>query len=361
MFKLLGGLANYLKQQDIKSDCTIFRLHNLFTTALLMGCSLIITASQYVGRPIQCIVQDRNPHVVNTFCWISSTFTMPDAFSRQIGSEVAAPGLSNDFDDVHAHKYYTYYQWVCFALFFQGIACYTPKFLWDKFEGGLMRTLVMGLNIGAAPAKYKAERKEILIEYLLEHLKRHKLYAIRYFCCECLCLVNIIVQLYLMNKFFDGEFLSYGLRVMNYSNEGQEQRADPMVYIFPRLTKCNFFKYGPSGSIQKLDSLCVLPLNVVNEKTYIFIWFWFMILASLLTILVIYRVCMIMSPKLRTRIFHAKNFGLPYEVSRTITRKTDIGDWWILSMLGTNMDSIIFKEMISELSKRIEVKSSNRR
>ncbi|XP_045467611.1 innexin inx1 [Harmonia axyridis] len=361
MFKLLGGLAHYLKQQDIVTDCAIFRLHNLFTTALLMGCSLIITATQYVGRPIQCIVQDRNPHVVNTFCWISSTFTMADAFNRQIGSEVAAPGLSNDFDDVHAHKYYTYYQWVCFALFFQGLACYTPKFIWDKFEGGLMKTLVMGLNIGATPEKVRNARKEIVIEYLLEHLKKHRFYAIRYWCCECLCLVNIIVQLYLMNKFFDGEFLSYGLRVMNYSNEAQEERVDPMVYIFPRLTKCNFYKYGPSGSIQKLDSLCVLPLNIVNEKTYIFLWFWFMILASLLTILVIYRVCMMLFPKFRTRIFHSKNYGSPYEVSQTITRKTDIGDWWVLYMLGTNMDSLIFKEMISELSKRIEVKSSNRR
>lgn len=33
--------------------------------------------------------------------------------------EVAHPGVANDFGDVHARKYYTYYQWVCFVLFFQ--------------------------------------------------------------------------------------------------------------------------------------------------------------------------------------------------------------------------------------------------
>lgn len=32
--------------------------------------------------------------------------------------EVAHPGVSNDFGD-NARKYYTYYQWVCFVLFFQ--------------------------------------------------------------------------------------------------------------------------------------------------------------------------------------------------------------------------------------------------
>lgn len=84
MYKLLGGLKDYLKWQDITTDCAIFRLHTLFTTVLLMAGSLIITASQFVGNPIQCIVNGLPTHVVNTFCWISSTFTMPDAFKRQV-------------------------------------------------------------------------------------------------------------------------------------------------------------------------------------------------------------------------------------------------------------------------------------
>jgi hypothetical protein len=119
MYKLLGGLKDYLKSQDIVVDSAVFRMHNLFTTALLMACSLIITASQYVGSPIQCIVDGLPGHVVNTFCWISSTFTMPDAFKRQVGREVAHPGVANDFGAEDAKKYYTYYQWVCFVLFFQ--------------------------------------------------------------------------------------------------------------------------------------------------------------------------------------------------------------------------------------------------
>jgi hypothetical protein len=45
-----------------------------------------------------------------------------------------------------------------------------------------------------------------------------------------------------------------------------------MAKVFPKVTKCTFFKYGPSGTVEKKDGLCVLPLNIINEKIYIFIW-----------------------------------------------------------------------------------------
>nr|XP_032519083.1 innexin inx1-like [Danaus plexippus plexippus] len=170
MFKLLGGLSVYFKYQPIKTDNAVFRLHNVFTTVLLLTCSLIITATQYVGQPIQCIVGGGLPaHVVNTFCWITSTFTMPDAFAREVGKEVAHPGVMNEWDSTQEKKYYTYYQWVCFVLFFQAIMCYTPKYLWDAFEGGLLRTIVMGLNIGVCHAEEKEKKKDMIINYLIRH------------------------------------------------------------------------------------------------------------------------------------------------------------------------------------------------
>lgn len=358
MYKLLGGLKDYFKAQEIQTDNAVFRLHNIFTTVLLLTCSLIITATQYVGQPISCIVNGIPPHVVNTFCWISSTFTMPDAFRRQVGKEVAHPGIANDFDEEDAKKYYTYYQWVCFVLFFQAIACYTPKFLWDIFEGGLLRTVVMGLNLAICPEEEKCLKRNALLDYLLKHIKRHKLYAIRYWVCEALCLVNIVIQLWLMNKFFDGEFLSYGLRVMKFSEVPQEQRVDPMVYIFPRVTKCIFHKYGASGSLQKHDSLCILPLNIVNEKTYIFIWFWFIILAMLLCGLMIYRGLIIFVPKIRPRLLNARSRMVPRETCQALSNKLDVGDWWLIYMLGRNLDPIIYKDVLAELAKQVEPRRS---
>ena len=41
--------------------------------------------------------------------------------------------------------------------------------------------------------------------------------------------------------------------------------------------------------VEKHDALCILPLNIVNEKIYIFLWFWLLLLGCLSTLVVAYR------------------------------------------------------------------------
>ena len=39
------------------------------------------------------------------------------------------------------------------------------------------------------------------------------------------------------------------------------------------MTKCHFGLYGGSGTLQKFDALCVLGMNIINEKViWVFIW-----------------------------------------------------------------------------------------
>ena len=104
----------------------------------------------------------------------------------------------------------------------------------------------------------------------------------KYFACEILNSINVIAQIFLIDSFLDGEFLKYGTSVIKYHfMDEQEKRIDPMTKVFPLMTKCTFNKYGASGTIQNLDALCVLPINVLNEKIYIFLWFWLVFLATI--------------------------------------------------------------------------------
>lgn len=95
--------------------------------------------------------------------------------------------------------------------------------------------------------------------------------------------------MFLMNRFFDGAFLTFGIEVISFMQSDQEDRIDPMIFIFPRMTKCTFYKFGTSGEIERHDAICILPLNVVNEKIYIFLWFWFLFLGSITLCVLFYR------------------------------------------------------------------------
>lgn len=59
-----------------------------------------------------------------------------------------------------------------------------------------------------------------------------------------------------------------------------ETEKDPLISTFPRITKCTFHYYGPSGEITQSDYQCLLPQNLLNEKVFIVMWFWLIILAT---------------------------------------------------------------------------------
>lgn len=132
------------------------------------------------------------------------------------------------------------------------------------------------------------------------------------------------MNIFFVDLFLGGAFLTYGTDVIRFSNMNQENRTDPMIEVFPRVTKCTFHKYGPSGSIQKHDALCVLALNILNEKIYIFLWFWFIILAVLSGLSLVYAIAVVLLPSTRETILKRRfRFGTPSGVSALI-RKTQV-------------------------------------
>ena len=81
-----------------------------------------------------------------------------------------------------------------------------------------------------------------------------------------------------------------------------------------RITKCHFHKYGPSGTIEVHDAMCVLALNIINEKIYVGLWFWYIILAVLTSLYLIYVICVIAIPSMR-RVMVERNAKYDVKVS----------------------------------------------
>lgn len=89
MLDILRSLRSLLKISRIHTDGNIFRLHYSLTVIILMAFCIIITTKQYVGDPIDCIrAEGIDKSIINTFCWIHTTYSIPRAFNKKVGVDV---------------------------------------------------------------------------------------------------------------------------------------------------------------------------------------------------------------------------------------------------------------------------------
>ncbi len=155
-------------------------------------------------------------------------------------------------------------------------------------------------------ADTKQDKISGIVKYFRLHRGTHKSYALKYFLCEILNFANVIAQIYFLDFFLGYEFRTYGLDVVNFSEMEPEDRQDPMHTVFPKVTKCTFFKYGPSGTVEKKDGLCVLSLNIINEKIFIFLWFWMVVVACITGVFLLYRLAVLLGPQIRVALITVK-------------------------------------------------------
>jgi len=143
------------------------------------------------GDPINCISELAGAgHVINTFCWITYTFTLPANNAKPMSTHVAHPGLGIDEGE---RRYHSYYQWVPFILFFQGVLFYIPHWMWKQWEEGKIRIITEGMRGSMIEPKQERQAKvERLVQYLVETLHLHNSYAAAYFFCEALNFVNTV-------------------------------------------------------------------------------------------------------------------------------------------------------------------------
>ena len=258
-------------------------------------------AKSYFGSPIECISKDdvgSHPKMplklLNTYCWITTTFSVEKAWHKKVGEEVPYPGIDK-YTPNEKRTYHAYYQWVCFVLFFQALLFYVPRVLWKTVEGGRIKDLVAGLGND----KTKDDARAKLVRYLHASMYSHGSKFWIYILMEVLNFLNVVIQMIIMDEFLNNEFTTYGVDVMRFTEWDWAVRYDPMLKIFPRMTKCTFHRYGSSGDVQKHDALCLLPVNIIHEKIYIFLWFWFYFVALVSLFGLVYRLVTIFSARVR--------------------------------------------------------------
>lgn len=325
---IISPFKSFIKMPNCTIDNNVFKLHYRVSCLILFMCSVLVTARQYFGDPIDCISGDDVPNeLLDTFCWVHTTFSIVTSFNKTVGVEIPYPGVDK-YVPGEKRVYHAYYQWVCFVLFFQAIFFYIPHYIWKSVENGQLKSIRADLCNPLIKDSDKEEQKRLVVRYLNNCKDSHQTSFITYVFCEFLNLFNVVGQMIMMDKFLGNQFTTYGLQVLKFTEWDSDIRFDPMIRVFPRLTKCTFHRYGSSGDIMKYDAMCILPINIINEKIYIFLWFWFYFLAIITTMTCIYRLFTISSERLRIRLLRRRCFALADStlVSRLVSN-VDVGDW----------------------------------
>lgn len=354
---IFGGVSRLFNKWDTAViDNHVFRLHYRFSVIILLAAIGLVTSKQFIGNPISCM-SDSIGGIVDIYCWIHSTYSVTDKFNGTEGEDFPHPGLGPDTGA--KHHYHKFYQWVIFVLILQAGMFYFPRLLWKTTEGGVMKLLTAGLtDITSFMDKGLREDGVTLIaKYYNIRDARRGTFFIKFVVCEILNFANVVGQIYLTDAFLGYQFTKYGRDVFSQSEENLNNRVDPMHQVFPKVAKCNFHKYGPSGTITKHDALCVLPLNVINEKIYIFLYFWFVFLATVTGVWLVYRFLTIFSHSLRVAVIHARSEKMvsKHLISACLSNPEHtglerLGDYLLLYLVTKNVNPLIIKDVFERVA-----------
>lgn len=349
---MLDYVKRLVRVDNVCIDNNVFKLHYKVTAVLLITCSLMVSTRQFFGDPIYCTV-DGMPYdeAMDTYCWSHSRTTTAAFAARTSDAEypmyLNGGGRAGRTDNGRGYS-----EWTFLALLVQAALFYGPWFVWKTWEAGRIRTIMFDLDSPVSTDTYRSERKKMLVEYFATNMHSHNLYAIRFFVCELMNTTNAVLQMLFINYVFGGEFTAYGPDM--FWMTGMEQRSDPADAVFPRFTRCTFLARAAPGSVQSLDGVCVLPLNVINQKIYSFLWSWFMFVSLVSLLNTVYRLAIMTIPKVRLMLLTVRLTLVPRDHVVSICKKCEIGDWFVIYQLSKNLHPVIFREFLADLIEKLD-------
>ncbi|XP_043229950.1 innexin inx2-like [Amphibalanus amphitrite] len=337
-------------------DTRVFQLHYKWTRLLLFVFCIIVSLNSLIGKPIACTgtAEARLQEVMQTYCWITGTFTYEKYFrDNQIGaSQLTKVGVGPGHPEHDEKKHITYYQWVPIVLFLQGVLFYVPHWIWKMFEDHRIRHLIEGMVEARMEEKKRRQRQALVVRYLVDSKGTNEWYAYQYVFCEILNFANVILNLALTDKLLGGDFFTLGTRLIKYDPEDPTS-VDPSHYTFPKQTKCTFQYFGASGTVSTIDSICILPINIFNEKLYAMLWFWFVLLGLVTGLNLLWRLAMIASPVLRVWVLQTKDHTHDVgnmSVVTNVVNGISFSDFFFVWIFTKNLNGLVLFDFLREYS-----------
>jgi len=267
----------------------------------------------------------------------------------------------------------------------QAILFYLPRCAWLAMEGGLMNFLAKGHTDRIV--EDHQEKQKALLEHYHEHVhNKFSKYALGFFFCELLNSIISVSQIFVTNMFLNYQFLDYGTKVYEYYRLPAEERSlpttlnpmcevfpkvavchyqrslpttlNPMCEVFPKVAVCHYQRYGRAGGPESKSAICVLSLNIINDKVFALIWFWHAILVIVGILRLITRVVQLSSSSIRfllikMQMHHYLSKNKHAKHIQHYVVNCSIGDWFVLYQMSKNMNKRFFAEFLALISIKI--------
>lgn len=364
MALILDTLKTFIKIKEVSDDNLICKLYHRGTVSLLILASAIVTANQFIGSPITCD-EPRGATIkqkfLEEFCWIHGSYHVPDwvVKKKEIKGETVgafcarAPNKNPAIGEDESDPDTLYYQWVPMMLVINAIIFMIPHQLWKISVKGFLKklcneeTMKRDVNTGDSDLTSAADR---YAQFFHEITNRdfYK-YFFKFLAYEILNLLALIFVFVSTDAFLGGSFQNYGSKVITYYNTEIEQRTgNPMCDAFPTLVRCEYAKPSAAGELDNvIDTMCILAQNIINEKIYLFLWFWYMVLFALSGALILFRIFTFAIPSFRNSLLHA-HVRQPRRFD-DLLKNCGIEKWFVLMQMGQNVDSFFFEKFLFKL------------
>ncbi|XP_046563542.1 innexin unc-9-like [Haliotis rubra] len=300
---ILGGFATFAKLRSSCDDDWVDRLNHLYTVIILTVFAVFVGYGQFLGNPIECFCPPdfsaARVAYVKSLCWVKNTYyvhideVIPSQEEHRKSTEIP------------------YYQWVPIILLFMAFLFKLPSVFWRLLNGAtglsLDKLVTMAVDTQLCPAEKSEETIRHIAQYINRWLQAHRDYhwnicvrirhrMSRLCCCMCgkrdgvyltrlyvfiklLYIVVVLSQLYLLNAFLGQWYSLYGFEVINSL---MADNSDLMLNSprFPFETLCDF-KVRQFTNVQPYTIHCNLPYNILNERIFAFLWFWYVCVATI--------------------------------------------------------------------------------
>jgi len=357
-FKDLFGYLNIKK--EITKDNISFRIVTAGSFSVLIISAFICGLTSYFGSPIVCDVMKEDnsggPNfrdLIEAHCWLHGTRLMTENYELNEGETCLTKQ-----DEEHGGSHTLYYQWVVFMLILSAILLKLPALIWSMLEGNLMSTFHNEKNKGSGilkknqkDLKEAVENEAIMFEKIAGSWTTN-IYYLKFLACQLLALTVLIVNFHITDLFLNNKFKTYGTDVVEYFNKiGTVDQLNPMCNTFPTRVSCTMKKFGTSGLTEDYNSYCILRQNIINEKIYLFLWFWFAAMFAIIGLQLFWELCFLALPFVRQfLIFQAAGNKFLSSNMKAYLRKRSVGDVFVLYQMSKNTHSSFFYDLLEHLS-----------